>query len=124
MEGYKVTIRSSSRELTGKEKLKLMDFSNAEQLTDLTADSPIVIKPALYAVCDVHNDKSDHKDYVKYVIIDSSGNKYVTGSESFWSSYMNIVNAMEGEPDDWEIECYQDESKNYAGRKFLTCSIV
>lgn len=125
MEGYSVNIIESSKELTAREKIRLKDFSNAIQLDEETQQAPVVISVDYYAVCDVHNEKSDNKDYTKYIIVDTSGNKYVTGSESFFTSMREIMVEMiaAGETD-YEIEVYRKDSKNYKGKQFLTCSLV
>ena len=59
-----------------------------------------------------------------YVIIDKNGDKYVTGSLSFWNSFMDIYTEMLGEDEEWSIKAYKLDSKNYKGKKFLTCSII
>lgn len=61
---------------------------------------------------------------MKYVIIDENGNKFVTGSESAITSLLDIIDEMTGEDEDYSIEFYKKESKNYKGKSFITCSIV
>lgn len=124
MEGYSVKIVESSRELSARERIALKDFGNAVPLDEATKDGKLVITPADYAVLAVHNEKSDNKDYTKYVIIDDVGAKYVTGSENFFSSFKEIMDEMSGENEEFSIEVYQMESKNYKGKSFITCSIV
>lgn len=128
MEGYKVSIRESSKQLTAKERIAVKDFSNATALdTVLTDDTPILINPDAYIILDVHNERSrNDKDYVKYLVLDKSGDKYVTGSESFFTSFKAIFDEMSEEaPDeDYTIECYRKPSQNYQGKSFLTCSIA
>lgn len=124
MEGYSVKIIESSKELTAKEKIKLKDTSNAIRIDEATQDSKLVIAPDYYVVLDVHNEKSDNIDYKNYIIVDKQGNKFVTGSESFWTSFADIFNEMSGEDEDYEIEIYRLESKNYKGKTFITCSII
>ena len=125
MEGYKTEIVESSRELHGKEKLIFKDLSNAVKLDAVaSADSPLVITPVDYAIIDVHNEKSENPDYKNYVIVDSEGNKYVTGSPSFWQAFTDIWTAMADEDEEYSIEIYKMDSKNYKGKQFLTCSIV
>lgn len=120
---YNVTIRESSRELTARERIKFKDVSAAVPMdTAVTLDNPIVIQPVGFVVLDVHNEKSEDKDYVKYVIEDANGTLYATGSDSFINSFMEIDSEMNGEP--YEIEVYKRESKNYKGKHFLTCTIV
>lgn len=125
MEGYSVAIRECSTELTARERIKLKDTTNAIKLDEAASgETPLVIRPVAYAVLDIHNEKSDNKDYPNYIIMDDEGNKYVTGSESFWTSFKEIFEEMESENEAYEIEVYKVDSKNYKGKQFLTCSIV
>lgn len=125
MEGYSVSIRECSTELTARERIKLKDTTNAIKLDEAASgETPLVIRPAAYAVLDIHNEKSDNKDYPNYIIMDDEGNKYVTGSESFWTSFKEIFEEMQNENEAYEIEVYKVDSKNYKGKQFLTCSIV
>lgn len=124
MVGYNVTISSASRELSARERIAIKDFSNAIPLDEATKDGKLVITPVDYAVLDVHNEKSDNKDYKKFVVIDAAGTKYVTGSENFFDSFMEIMEEMSGEDEEFSIEVYQMESKNYKGKSFITCSIL
>ena len=125
MEGYKTEIIESSKELTGKEKLMFKDLSNAIKLDSaVNDDNHLVIAPVDYAVIAVHNEKSENPDYKNFVIVDSNGKKYVTGSPSFWQAFTDIWDAMTDEDEEYEIEIYKMDSKNYKGKQFLTCSIV
>lgn len=126
MTGYSVAIKEVSKELTARERIMLKDTSNAVKIDEAASgDSPLVITPAAYAVLSVHNEKStDNKDYENYVILDKGGTKFVTGSPSFWCSFMEIWEEMEGETEEYSIEVYKKDSKNYKGKQFLTCSIV
>lgn len=127
MNGYKVTIAESSMELSAKEKVRLKDLSNANRLDQMagTSNEPFIIKPVMWAVLDVDNEHSPDKKYRKFVIVDADGNKYHTGSESFWTSFMDIFSEMnDAGESDYEIAIYQRESKNYAGKTFLTCSLA
>lgn len=123
MEGYKVNIISASKELTARERIMLKDTSNAMKLDKAVENGSIVIKVDTYAVLAIHNEKSKDKDYENYIIIDTDGVKYVTGSPSFWSAFTEIADEMEGVDEEWAIEVYKLDSKNYAGKQFLTCSI-
>lgn len=124
-EDYNVVIRVCSKELSARERVLIKDTTNAISLDEATSESeaPLVIAPDFYAVLDVHNEKSDNKDYTKYILVDKNGNKFVTGSDSFWNSFMEIMAEMEDEGD-FEIQVYRRESKNYKGKSFITCSIV
>lgn len=127
MEGYKVEIAHSTKELTVREKIRIKDLSNAIQLDDATQqEGNVVIDFDYYVILKVHNEFSkDDKDYNKYVIVDKGGNKFVTGSESFMTSLKGIVDEMaDAGETDFEIEVYRKDSKNYTGKQFLTCTIV
>lgn len=120
---YSATIEAMSEGITKKEAIKAKDFTNAISLDEVvTPEGKFVITPAGYVVVKVHNDKADRPDYNKYVIFDKDGNKYVTGSDSFWESFHDICSDMEGE--EFDIEIYKVESKNYKGKHFLTCSLA
>lgn len=128
MTGYKVTIRESSRPLTVKEKLAVKDFSAAVSIdAAIEGEGSLLIAPDYYAILDVHNERSkNEKDYVKYVVVDKSGVRYTTGSESFFSSFSEIAETMAADAPDEEynIECFRKPSKNYAGKTFITCTIA
>lgn len=122
---YSVAIVATSKELSARERIMMKDTSNAIKLDEaVKTDTPLVIAPAAYAELSVHNEKSDNVDYKNYIIIDSDGNKFVTGSSSFWESFMEIWEEMDGEEEEYQIEIFKKESKNYKGKHFLTCSIV
>lgn len=124
MTGYSVTISETSKELTARDRVAVKDTTNAVSLDDATKGSPLLIDLDYYVVLDVHNEKSEDKDYRKYVVVDKEGTKYVTGSESFFSSLTEIVEEMAGSGEDFQVEVYRKPSKNYKGKEFLTCSIV
>lgn len=124
MEGYSVNIREVSRTITAKERVMLKDTTNAISLDEVTQDAKFVFEPDYYAILDVHNDKSEDKDYIKYVIVDKAGTKLVTGSESFFTSFKSIMDEMAGCDEEFGIEAYRMPSKNYKGKEFITCSIV
>ena len=127
MTGYNATIRECSKELSTKERIAIKDTSDAASIDELTnLEGKIVLDFAYYVVLDIHNDKSDNQDYIKVVIADKSGNKYVTGSESFLSSLTDIVSEMTaaGEGDNIQLEIYRKESKNYKGKSFITVSLI
>lgn len=125
---YSVIIRESSRELSAKEKIAFRDFGNAVKLDEnLTEDDSMMIAPKDYVILDVHNEKAKgNKDYVKYVIIDIAGNKFSTGSESFFTRFIEIFETMKEDApgEEYQIEVYKRPSKNYAGKSFISCSLV
>ena len=123
MNGYSVAIKESSRELTAKQRVALKDTTSAIKLDEATQVEPVTINVDMYAVLAIHNEKSENPDYENYIVVDKNGTKYVTGSASFWSSFMNIFTEMEGEDEAWTLKVYRVPSKNYKGKDFITCSI-
>lgn len=126
MEGYKAVVARASKELSVKEKIMLKDMSDAIKLDDEVKEQALIIKPDFYAIINVHNEKSDTKDYTKIVIVDkTSGNKYTTGSMPFITTFEDIVEEMaDAGEEDYELKVYAKESKNYKGKYFITCSII
>lgn len=123
MNGYSVSIKESSRELTAKQRVALKDTTSAIKLDEATQVEPVTINVDMYAVLAIHNEKSENPDYDNYIVVDKNGTKYVTGSASFWSSFMDIFTEMEGEDEAWTLKAYRVPSKNYKGKDFITCSI-
>jgi hypothetical protein len=125
MAGFAVTITEASKEFTARERIMVKDTTNAIKFDEVvTTDSSFVLTPVAYAVLSVHNEKSkDNKDYKQYIVIADDGNKYITGSSSFWNSFISIWEEM-GDEEKFSIEVYKKDSKNYKGKQFLTCSIV
>lgn len=125
MEGYKATIARASMELNAKEKIMYKNTTDCVSLDDATKDSPVLINVDGYVVLNIHNEKSDNKDYTKYIIIDKDGTRYQTGSESFWTAFLDIYEEMvDAGETDFKVKAFRMPSKNYAGRDFLTCSII
>ena len=124
MEGYNVNIRHTSKQITAKERVMLKDTTNAISLDEATQNGKLIIEPDYYAILDVHNEKSEDKDYVKYIIVDKAGTKFVTGSESFYTSFRSIMDEMVDCGEEFSIEVYRMPSKNYKGKEFITCSVV
>ena len=128
MGNFSVTFHSASREMSTREKLKIRDISDSTKLDEVTSNgNTVIITPVAYAILNVHNEKSDSKDYHTYVIEDKDGTKYYTGSEPFWDSFEEIWEAMDDSEEDigtWSIKVYKKDSKNYKGKQFLTCTIV
>ena len=125
MNGYSVSIAETSMELSAKERIRVKDTSDAIKLDEATQNGEVVIEPSAYVILNIHNEKSDNKDYENYLILDYDGTKYVTGSESFWSSFKNIWDEMaQYNEEAWQVKAYRLPSKNYKGKDFITCSII
>lgn len=132
---FEVKIIESSMELTHKERVMLKDTSRAIKLDEVCDNgNELQIKPTGYARLSIHNEKADNPDYEQILVIDESGKKYITGSSSFWRSFIDIWTEMtdytlkEGEvrteSEEWALIIYKKDSKNYKGKQFLTCSIA
>lgn len=124
MEGYSVKIRTASKDLTHKERVQLKDTTNATGIDQLTQDGPVVLDIAFYAILDIHNEKSENKDYSVCVMVDKGGNKFCTSSPSFISTMEDIMADMDGCDEEWSLEAQRRPSNNYKGKEFLTCSVV
>ena len=123
MNGYSVSIKETSRNLSAKERIAIKDTTSAVKLDEATQVESVTINPNMFAVLSIHNDKSDNPDYENYIVVDKNGTKYVTGSQSFWTSFMDIWTEMENEDEDWSVLVYRHPSKNYKGKDFITCAI-
>lgn len=125
MTGYSVKVVECTKDLTAKERVKIKDTTNAIKLDEATQGGSIVIAYGYHAVLAIHNEKLDDPDYQQYIVVDTAGNKYVTGSESFFTAMTEIVDEMSAAGEtDYELEVYRMDSKNYKGKQFITCSIV
>ncbi len=120
MLNYNVEITETSRELSKKERVQLK--TNAG--TKLDEIAPVVLENITgYAKLHVTNPSlKSNPEYDHYVILTEGGN-YYTGSPSFMETFMAIWSEMSGE-DDWGIEVFKRDSKNYAGKQFLSCALV
>ena len=126
---YTATITESSREFSAKERVMFKDLGNAESMIDyaraaIEQGAKATIDVADFALISIHNEATDDVDYTNYLLIDKNGNKYYTGSESFWNSFKNIYNEMKDSDEEWGIELNLLPSKNYKGKEILTCSLI
>lgn len=125
---YTATVVFSSRDLSAREKIQIKDTGDATTLDKATEnDRTIEITPSVWAEIRIHNEKSkrEDKDYSQYVIIDLDGTKYTTGSESFWSSFLGIADElMEAGEDYFTVKVYTKPSKNFEGKRFISCSLI
>lgn len=124
MTGYEVTVAETSKELTGKQKIQLKDTTDCVRLDNATKEAPVIIDVDFWAELHIHNEKSDDKDYKNFVVVAKDGTRYVTGSESFWSSFRNIFDDMEADGEEWQLKVYRMPSKNRQGKDFITCSVI
>ena len=120
---FSVSIAETSRELSAKERLQIKDTTDAIKLDKATSIEPVIIDVDMYAIVNIHNEKSENPDYQSYIIVDKNGTRYSTASPSFWNSFMNIYEELSGE-DDWKLKVYKMPSKNRDGKEFITCSVL
>lgn len=123
MAGYSVVIKESSMELTKKERIAYKDTTNTQSLDALTQDGNVLIEPVGYVILGIHNEKADPTDYENYIVIDKTGVRYRTGSQSFWNAFINIFEELADETEPWCITVYRKPSKNRQGKDFITCSL-
>ena len=120
---YTVSINYASKELTKQEKIKFKDTTDCVRLDEATKSGDVIITPEFFAILDVHNERANgDKDYRQYIIVDTDGTKYLTGSENFFNTFAEIHGDMEGEA--YQLKIYRMPSKNFKGKDFLTCSIA
>lgn len=124
MEGYSVTVIESSKELSAKERVACKDTTGCTGLDEATRLEDVLIEPDFWVKLSVHNEKSIDKDYDKFLIVAKDGTRYVTGSKSFVTAFMDIVSEMDGTGEEYAVKAFRLPSKNYSGKEFLTCSIV
>lgn len=124
---YSAKIAYTSTDLSVEDKIRLKDTRDAESLEKISRDGAVNIGIVAFAVIDIHNEKSDDKDYTQYVFMDKDGNKYMTGSEPFFNSFTDIWDELDdaGIPvDERYFKIYQLPSRNYTGRNFVACSLA
>ena len=112
MTGYNVKVTNSSREHAAREGVSAKDTTNAMPLIEATKTGELVIDIDYFVELAVHNEKSPDKDYKKYVVVSKDGNKYVTGSESFFTAFKEIFDEMNESDEDYSIAVYRVPSKN------------
>ena len=123
---FSVTIKEASKELSAIERIKLKDLTDAKNINNLVdSEGEQLIDVDMFALLEVHNERSDDKDYEQFLIVAKDGSKYYTGSGSFIEAFYNIYDELKQEGiEDYTIKCYGVESKNYKGRLFLSCSLA
>lgn len=122
---YSAQVVNATKKLTGRQMVALRNFSDMVQLNDLTKENDVIIDIDYVACVKVHNEKSDNKDYMKYVFVANDGTKYITGSEPMYREYIDIKEALEagGDTDPISIKVMRKQSKNNQN-DFLTCILV
>ena len=131
MAEYTVKIAKSSMEhITAREELMLKSTTGGMAIDETLASldgNALIIQPMDYAVLEIHNEKvkeGENTDYTKYIILDKEGTKYVTSSENFMNTFIDIYETMKNSGEDYAIKIFRKESKNYKGKYFITCEII
>lgn len=122
---FNVIVSKSLKDLTKKAVIQLKDLSDAVKLDNATQENGTVMiynVQNIVTVDLVSDDPDNPQEYTKTVVIDSEGNRFVTGSDAFARRAWNIAEEMDG--DDFGLKVYRRPSKNYAGREFLSCSVI
>lgn len=125
MKEYRAEIKSSSMELSKKDRIRYRQAAEALPLEELCRSEALVIHNPQWIVVHVENDKAKdgmNKEYDTYLIVDEDGTYYKTGSESLFSELSVIHEEMEGE--EYDIKVFQSPSKNYKDKFFLTCTVI
>ena len=126
MENYKVEIIKASKELTTRERIQMKDTSECMSL-DKFSQEPFAAETEIpvngYVVLSIHNEKAKgDTDYEQLVILSDDVN-YITGSNSFRTSFLDIWEEMQGDTEPWSIRVIRKPSKNYGG-EFLKAVLV
>ena len=124
---YNTKVVTTSREITAQEKFLIKDFNDAIGLDSVVTDSEgIILDIDIIAEVQVHNEHAkDDKDYNTIVIITTDGTKYTTSSNSVRDAISDIMDECKDEGvEDYKLKIFKKPSKNYAGKSFMTASIV
>lgn len=124
---YKASVTFTSKDLTGRQKVKLKDAVNYTKLEEATQIEPVEINVDYYALIDIHNEHAkDDKDYQVCVTVDKDGTMYSTGSTSYFNALEGIIEELEdiGDEEDTIIKVFRKPSKNRPGKDFITCTLV
>lgn len=117
----KVEINSViGKELSARDRVKIKDTSAMVKLDEATQKGDVVITPDYYAVLTITTEEYGQRE--AYVVVDTDGTFYYTGSASFMTAFTEIYEEMVDE--DYQIRVYRQPSKKREGKDFITCTIV
>ena len=123
---YSVKILKSSKELSALERVAYKNTSDAIKLDELVNDGAFTVTIVDYVVLGIHNEKvkNGDKDYEQYLLVSDTGDKYITGSPSFWGQFWDIYTELSDDGiKEIPPKIFKLDSKNYSGKKFITCGI-
>lgn len=124
---YVCEIVNSSRDFTKREAIAIKDLQEAISIDKFTEENGSFTLDAVdYAELQIHNEhtKRDNPDYTQYVIVDKDGTKYVTGSMSFWSAFVDVFDDLIGDEGVVSFKVFRKPSTNFAGKSFITCTLL
>lgn len=127
---YTAKVINSFNPLEGIAKLKVKDTSDAIKIDELLKENPeFDINIDNVIIVSVHNDRAkdgQNKDYEQYIILDTDGRKYVTGSTSLFTALSEIRDDLldiDMLLSDVVIKIFTKPSKQYSGKYFITAAI-
>lgn len=120
------------KKLSLEDRIAMKLFSNNHSINELCENEEsksVLISVTNYAIMQVHNERSDNKDYRVFCLISTDGEYYTTSSESFWNTFDTIADELKDNNIDLSetpinLKCLLKPSKNRQGKDFLTCTIV
>lgn len=124
MSEFRTEIIEASKELTLKEKIHCKNLIDAVVIGDACKTEPLEIEVDYWVKIHVINDKSEDKEYDNYIIVDTDGIMYYTGSESFWRSFCDIWTEVKDCDEEWKLKVISSPSKNRQGQTFLNCTVI
>lgn len=132
---YTVTVINSSFEkLRGIDKLRYTNFSAMRQMDELVPEdgTKVALEIVGFVQSHIHNGQCENSEYDKMVLIGKDGELYVTGSDSFATSFIEIHDALTADfiDDDipmnervYPIIAFKVPSNNIKGKTFLCCGV-
>lgn len=128
MNGYSAEISYTTKEMDVIEKIRSKNITSALKIDDIfnSGENELILNVDHVYTLNVHNEKSEDKDYKKYIFVSDNGDRYVSGSESLITAFMDIYDEFidAGIKGNIPIRIYQMESKNYKGKNFYTCELA
>ena len=132
MSEFNSVIVKASKELSTKEKFALSHETNAIALDKAIVDEnsdPIIIDVDMWVQRKIHNENArmSRADYEDLILIDKSGLKYSSGSDTLIKNFADCwepIQTIRAEGDTALLQVYKRPSRNNAGKCFITCTIV
>lgn len=125
---FKVTVRNSSRALTGAERMQVQRYGDGEKI-----EPGKTYEVLWYAIAEVHNEYSQQNTDYEVCVLGTAEGAVYTASESFTKTIGEIYDqASDSWADDAPdcdmppivIKVNQKQSKKDSKKKFLVCAFV